>query len=569
MSDQSQTPGQLVPFSTRVLPWHAFFLILVGLLGLFKMVNADIWWHLRTGELILQSGSIPITDWYTYTNPDAPWIDLHWLFQLLAWSVYSAGGAAGLVVVKCIVGILAFLACLSVRKQNWDPAIDVLCWIVPAFIFAGRFLVRPEVVTIAFLAITLLILHSSERRPRLLWFLPVVQLAWVNTQSLFVLQWVIIGCYCLDALARSYRNGKSTLPVSPRRFAGVLGVTAMATFCNPYGARGALFPLVIFQKLRGPDREFFHSFAAELRGPLDLVTDFGFYRVLVQPTTILLLLLLIAAATVTAVRWKRGDLEIFRTLLLLGFAYLALKMTRNSALFAVVGGYVLRWNLGVVMEGRGGREASHSPRFIRIASFATLILAVLFVSSGAYHNRMRVIPPREFGIGQSDWYPHEAALALLKPGMPKRVFAHHLGVAAVCIKSGGPATRVFVDARLETNTKDTLADYKQIIDGLGMHSELAMRRLAGGPDAAKWPAIVIANHELASRPGLLGFLAGHPEWVCVHSRPPVDLDIGAPDRSFIGGASVFVARKRQESKRIPAADPRWLFVVARNRAQGM
>ena len=569
VSDPPKAPRQLEPFSARAFPWHTGFLVLVGLLGLFKMVNADIWWHLRTGELILKSGTIPATDWYTYTNPEAPWIDLHWLFQLVAWAVYSIGGAAGLVLVKCIVGMLAFLACLSIRKRNWDPAIDVLCWIVPVFIFAGRFLVRPEVVTIAFLATTLLILHSAERRPRLLWFLPVVQLAWVNTQSLFVLQWVIIGCYCLDALARSYRNGKSTLPVSSRRFAGILGVTAIATFCNPYGARGVFFPFVIFQKLRGPDREFFHSFASELRGPLDLVNDFGLYRVLVQPTTILLLLLLIAAGTVTVVRWKRGDWEIFRTLLLLGFAYLALKMTRNSALFAVVAGYVLRWNLGVVMERPVARLVHRFPRLIRSVSLATLVLAVLLVSSGAYHNRMRVVPPREFGIGESSWYPHEAARALLEPGMPKRVFAHHLGVAAVCIKSAGPEKTVFVDARLETNTKETLADYKEIIDGLGMQSELALRRLAGDPDPAKWPAVVIANHELASRPGLLGFLAGHPEWVCVFSQPPAGLDIGAPERSFIGGASVFVARRRQEREGIPGADPRWLFVVARNRAQGM
>jgi hypothetical protein len=126
-----------------------------------------------------------------------------------------------------------------------------------------------------------------------------------------------------------------------------------------------------------------------------------------------------------------------------------------------------------------------------------------------------------------------------------------------------------VDARLETNTKETLADYKELTEGLGMQSELALRRLAGDPDPGKWPAIVIANHELVSRPGLLGFLAGHKDWVCVYSRQPSGLNMGSRDRSFVGGASVFVARKRQENEGLPVADPRWLFVVARNRTQGM
>ena len=63
--------------------WYAGLLLLVFLLGCHDIGNGDIWWHLKTGQLIWETGGVPRTDWYTYTNPDAEWIDLHWGFQLI------------------------------------------------------------------------------------------------------------------------------------------------------------------------------------------------------------------------------------------------------------------------------------------------------------------------------------------------------------------------------------------------------------------------------------------------------------------------------------------------------
>ena len=569
LPEAMELPEPTAGFDSRmVIPWHGGFLLLVGALGLFKMVNSDIWWHLRTGQLILEQGRIPSTDWYTYTNPDAPWIDLHWFFQVIAWLTYSAAGSSGLVVIKCLVGMAAFFALLSVRKKNWKPAVGVLCWIIPAIIFSGRFLVRPEVLSIALLAATLFVLHSAERRPRLLWFLPLIQLVWVNTQSLFVLQWVVLVCYSVDALIRTFREKRRIIPVSWRHWGGILGATAISTICNPYGLRGALFPITVFAKIRGPDREFYHAFAAELRGPLDLVADYGLPRVIMQPTSILLMSLFIAAAMVTAIRWKRGDLEIFRTLLLLGFAYLAINMTRNSALFAVIGGYVLRWNLGVLSDGVNPNRMHAIRRLISPATAAILVGGMTIILTGHYHSKMRVVPPREFGIGESDWYPHEAARHLTDAGMPDTFYAQHLGVAAICIKHATPPKRVFVDARLETNTRQVLARYQKINEELGMSLHSSLKLLTGGEDPLQWPAIIIANSELIARPGMLELLTGHDDWICVYSRPPPGLNVGDPGPRFVGGASIFVARERQVKEALPRADPLWLFVVMGNRNRG-
>jgi len=56
------------------------------------MWNLDIWMHLRTGQLILEQGGVPQSDWYSFTDPDQRWISIHWLFQIVVAKLYSWGG---------------------------------------------------------------------------------------------------------------------------------------------------------------------------------------------------------------------------------------------------------------------------------------------------------------------------------------------------------------------------------------------------------------------------------------------------------------------------------------------
>ena len=80
---------------------------LAFLLGLFPMLDPDTWWHLRTAQLIVDSGSLPKVDTLTYTNAGRPWIDVYWLFQLALSALYKLGGASALVLMKATCGAKA------------------------------------------------------------------------------------------------------------------------------------------------------------------------------------------------------------------------------------------------------------------------------------------------------------------------------------------------------------------------------------------------------------------------------------------------------------------------------
>ena len=71
--------------------------VMVLALGLFAMAargmtDPDAWWHLRTGELITASHSVPHSDPYSYTRFGQPWVAHEWLSDVVIYRLYRAGG---------------------------------------------------------------------------------------------------------------------------------------------------------------------------------------------------------------------------------------------------------------------------------------------------------------------------------------------------------------------------------------------------------------------------------------------------------------------------------------------
>ncbi|HEX8200838.1 MAG TPA: hypothetical protein VF590_10140, partial [Isosphaeraceae bacterium] len=178
------------------------FLALTFLLGVFPLKDVDFWWHLKTGDLIRQTGRIPHHDLFTYTVPDHAWIDLHWGFQvLLSWG-YQHAGVVGLNLAKCAITCAAVLLLLSARRRDWPLGAMLVAWVPGLVLLGGRMYVRPETLTLLDLAAFLAVLERWQEQPRLAFVLPVVQVTWVNTQGLFVLGPIVLAFALIDAALR-------------------------------------------------------------------------------------------------------------------------------------------------------------------------------------------------------------------------------------------------------------------------------------------------------------------------------------------------------------------------------
>ena len=68
------------------------FFAVVAFLCWFKVISVDFGWHLKAGEHIVSTRSIPRHDIFSYVAEGNPWVDSHWLFQVVLYGWYAAGG---------------------------------------------------------------------------------------------------------------------------------------------------------------------------------------------------------------------------------------------------------------------------------------------------------------------------------------------------------------------------------------------------------------------------------------------------------------------------------------------
>lgn len=432
----------------------------------FPLFDTDLFWHLKTGEWILQNYSIPGYDLYTFTDFDKRWIDLHWGFQVVAAILYRIGGANLLILTKAAILMLALgIGCYAggVHLRGWQR---VLCWLLPAITISGRGYERPEIITLLCLAAWLWIVTRLEQRPRLIWLLPALQIFWINCHALYILGLVVGGCYAVDYVVRAVADGKLGLAAAPQAPTSstvirAAGLCAAAALVNPYFEEGALFPFVLFRKFT-VEQGFYSANIGEFQQPIDYLLKKGFDNLYLNAEILLWLAAAISFVGLAVLRrWN-----VFRSLLFIGFSYLAWKASRNTNIFSLVAGYVLSENVSEILF-RKPAAGTIDPVRTRLAVGKELAvglglsLMLLAVVTGEWNRQAEKIRP--FRLGEArEWYPHKAAQFMQRPGYPRRVFASNFGVASVYTYHNGPEGKVFMDGRLEVCSQQTFERFNSI-----------------------------------------------------------------------------------------------------------
>src|ERR1700683_4789723 len=88
-------------------------------------VDPDMWWHIRTGELILATHRWATTDPYSYTAAGAPWMSCEWLGDVFFAVAYRLGGLRGLEVLLAVLAgavMLALYGFATVRSGDCQAA---------------------------------------------------------------------------------------------------------------------------------------------------------------------------------------------------------------------------------------------------------------------------------------------------------------------------------------------------------------------------------------------------------------------------------------------------------------
>src|SRR5512141_1861196 len=71
--------------------------------------DTDMYWHLRTGQYILETRRIPNADPFSSTMLGQPWVDVHWLSQVILYGTFVLFSYPGLALLVAALVVLAFI----------------------------------------------------------------------------------------------------------------------------------------------------------------------------------------------------------------------------------------------------------------------------------------------------------------------------------------------------------------------------------------------------------------------------------------------------------------------------
>lgn len=546
--------GGIIPRLVAPLALLATFVLCI-----FPMSDHDIWWHLKTGQLIWERGEVPRTDWYLYSDSNRPWIDLHWGFQLLAALLYGLGGANLLILAKAAVNTAAVgIGWFAVPGPlpNWLRAV---VWIPAIICITGRAYERPEMMSLLFLASWFWIAFRVEREPRWIWCLPVIQVIWINLHALFVLGLVIGGCFAVDyaiRLAVAGRFGLRPVPagLKPRLVMGAGICCALAALVNPYFVTGALFPLELYRKF-SVDQEFYSQRIGEFQDPLRFLSTVGLGNLYLNSE---LVLAMMGVASFLAVMMVAGRWSPFRLFVFIAFGNLALEASRNVNIFAITAAIVtaanasdvwLAWTSEATREKKStksrARPAARNPEpdlqrtagstHLRLDALtcAVMLLWIGTTVTGVWGRFAG--EGKLFGFGERPWwFGHEAVQFAGRDGFPERAILSHIGLAATYEFHNAPTHKVLLDPRLEVSTIKTYQLQDSILELMARGDRL-WEQLARD-ESGNLPVVILDSRN--SRLAINGMFQT-PGWRLVHADP---------------AAAVFITESLADSLNLGPAD---------------
>jgi len=194
--------------------WLALF-ALAAALALQSIRTFDYWWHLRSGQLIAETGSVPKVDPYSFTAAGNRWIDIHWLHQLALHGLHRLGGHDAVVLAKLAMVLLLTGILATIGRCRERPLVGIVGLAMMLLVVSDRIMPRPELPTFVCLAAVFALLERFTRKNDA-WVYAIVgvQLVWVNVHGLFALGITVCGVYLAAEMLRPL-----TLPGSRLRIA--------------------------------------------------------------------------------------------------------------------------------------------------------------------------------------------------------------------------------------------------------------------------------------------------------------------------------------------------------------
>jgi hypothetical protein len=409
--------------------------------------DADTGYHIRAGEYILSTFTVPDHDIFSFLSPPPKWTAHEWLSEVIMGLLHQAFGLTGVVLFFLLLISLTYLLLFRmVRSCRGNIVADVVILVLVILSSTLHWLARPHIFSLVLTVVWYRLLEDFRKEGKnRLYLLPPLMLLWVNLHGGFMGGFLLLAIFSVGSLI-SFRYSTREGREQARRNSLLLGITMVAcilvSLINPYGYRILLFPF------RLVSQKFLMDNVNEFLSP-------NFHHVM--PFKYLLLLTI----AILAISVKK--LDFVEISLLLIFLDMSLYSARYIPLFCIVTAPVLARQAGAVLARKeGSRFAAFRIRSDHIGAIEAsakghvwVIIGLLLVVVSAATGNIK------FRFDRTK-KPVDAVEFLKREPIKGNMFNND-EFGDYLIYATYPRYRVFVDGRSDMYGVGILKDYLKVI----------------------------------------------------------------------------------------------------------
>lgn len=443
-------PSTLQAMLTPSLADIFFIVIFLSLFFASKsklLLDGDTGYHIRTGEYILRTHTIPTFDIFSEHTPPIPWTAHEWLSEVIMGAIHSQFGLTGVVTFFAALIALTIAVLFAVLKAD---GVNLLIAALVTLLVQGtsgvHWLARPHVFSLLLMVVFHYLLESWRRgRFNRLYLLPPIMLVWVNLHGGFMGGFVLIGAYLIGALVAVLSAAKGDREPALgrlRQLALALGACLAACLVNPRGYHILLFPFRLISD----------SYI------MDHISEFMSPDMHHVPFFKLLLLLMVALLALSRERLEATDV-----VLVVLFTDMGLTAGRYIPLFALVTAPIVARKADELRSLIGGKTAAFfAKRSENLASadsqsvghlwpLAAICLVAFTAGSGRVQHGF---DPQIKAVGACEF--------MLKERIVGNMFSSD-NIGNYIIYRAYPAYKVYFDGRSDMYGTDFIKEYYRVI----------------------------------------------------------------------------------------------------------
>jgi hypothetical protein len=370
----------LLPSVAEIL-FLALFLFLSFSQGRGLLKDADTGYHIRAGDYIMQTHSIPRHDIFSYITPPIPWTAHEWLSEVIMSLLHRLSGLTGVVVFFAfVIALVYYLVFRVLRSQDGNIFIAVAITILVFGSSQIHWLARPHIFSLLFMVVWYHILDMYQYRGvNRLFLLPPMMFLWVNLHGGFIAGFILLGCYFAGNFVECFFRSPLDNAASRHKYRSLLKISficLLASLVNPFGYKILLFPFNLV------NNTYIMDHVMEFISP-------NFHEPLVFKYLLLATLALLACSS--------KKLNLIELVLILFFTNMALISIRYVTLFAIVAAPIILRRADDLLGGaRGVFVESFKACSMRFASMdasargwvwlpAGMVLVLICGATGTIH----------------------------------------------------------------------------------------------------------------------------------------------------------------------------------------